>query len=455
MKKKVLLSSILTIALCACLIAGSTYALFTDSSSFDIEVTAGDVDITASLDDLKLWSVTPDDAGDVEDENGGLYRYEDQTAKDKFLNTGTAKFENNVLTIERITPGDKVSFDITGANDSDVSILMRYVIKLAPNTTEELAKGMVLTADGRNYTGVTSYTSVWVPVAVNDDMVPVTVELGLPVYAGDEYQEKGVEYVVTVEAVQGNAAVSYDQPIVEVINAVSDAAELADAIANPFLDTIVFDSAVNAEITDDIVNKTFWANGNALTLTFKGTLDNVVIDGAVATAAGTSIDVNDATGKISIANSSFISAPGSHNGAAIDMGTNVELVVDNCIFAGNNAGDYAISNTGATSSIKITNSTFTGFKSWAILVNNTVYGDLIVDNCTFETPDGVLKTLLSGGTGVTGDFTFTNNTMIGCKGHDANPDKLLVSGSGTNPVSCTGIKTVTGNTLDGQAWTQQ
>ena len=36
-------------------------------------------------------------------------------------------------------------------------------------------------------------------------------------------------------------------------------------------------------------------------------------------------------------------------------------------------------------------------------------GNLTVDNCVFDTRDGVIKTL---GGGVTGDFTFTNNTLI-------------------------------------------
>ena len=54
MKKKVLLSSIVTIALCLCLIAGSTYALFTSQSQTDISVKAAKVEMTASLTDLKL-----------------------------------------------------------------------------------------------------------------------------------------------------------------------------------------------------------------------------------------------------------------------------------------------------------------------------------------------------------------------------------------------------------------
>ena len=105
---------------------------------------------------------------------------------------------------------------------------------------------------------------------------------------------------------------------------------------------------------------------------------------------------------------------------------------------------------GSSGSVIITNSTFEDFTSWAILVNGTAGGDVLVDNCVFNTPDGVLKTL---GGGVVGDFTFTNNEMIGCQGHDGIIDKLVVSSSG--PVICTGTKTVEGNTLDGQAWTQQ
>ena len=47
MKKKILLSSILTIALCLSIIAGSTYALFTSSADVNVAVTAGNVELTA------------------------------------------------------------------------------------------------------------------------------------------------------------------------------------------------------------------------------------------------------------------------------------------------------------------------------------------------------------------------------------------------------------------------
>ena len=75
MKKKVLLSSIVTIVLCLSLIAGSTFALFTSEKDLDVEVTAGNVTIDASINNFKLWSVTPDANGTVVDENGATYTH--------------------------------------------------------------------------------------------------------------------------------------------------------------------------------------------------------------------------------------------------------------------------------------------------------------------------------------------------------------------------------------------
>ena len=77
MKKKVLLSSIATIALCLCLIAGSTFALFTSKSNVNIAVTAGEVDMVAGIAITKLESVKGDVNGTIVDENGNTYSYEE------------------------------------------------------------------------------------------------------------------------------------------------------------------------------------------------------------------------------------------------------------------------------------------------------------------------------------------------------------------------------------------
>ena len=47
MKNKIIISSILTIAMCASLIAGSTFALFTSQSKVDVSVNSATVSVTA------------------------------------------------------------------------------------------------------------------------------------------------------------------------------------------------------------------------------------------------------------------------------------------------------------------------------------------------------------------------------------------------------------------------
>ena len=93
MKRKVLLSSIMTIVLCLCLITGSTFALFTDSSEFNIAVTSGDVEILSTAEVYATYSalgpVAAHDDVHLKDENGAYYKHVAQ-AVGQFSNGGTA-----------------------------------------------------------------------------------------------------------------------------------------------------------------------------------------------------------------------------------------------------------------------------------------------------------------------------------------------------------------------------
>ena len=133
MKKKILLSSILTIALCLSLIAGSTFALFTSESKVNIAVTSGKVEMLASVSDLATWSLEDDKS---------LAGRMDGT----FTQGGNVTFTDSVLSINKIIPGDKVSFLVTGTNNSNVTIMYRTVIKCLSG--EVLMDGMKVTIDG-------------------------------------------------------------------------------------------------------------------------------------------------------------------------------------------------------------------------------------------------------------------------------------------------------------------
>ena len=237
MKKKVLLSSIATIALCLCLIAGSTFALFTDTTNFNIAVTSGDVEIEAYATINSVWSAYGDGVAAAEDEylideNGHFYAHGKRDPIEGryiFTNGGEAKLDGKNLVINRITPGDRVDIDINITNKSDVAFAYRY--KLISNNTN-LATGMVVTIDDVSYESLAIWTSKWYPVITapngTPSNVPVkTISIELPVYAGNEYQgekeaqedgrpagEQSVEYTIIVEAVQGNAVTDDESEIV-------------------------------------------------------------------------------------------------------------------------------------------------------------------------------------------------------------------------------------------------
>lgn len=266
MKKKVLLSSILTIALCLCLIAGSTFALFTSQAQIDITVKAAKVEMTANIANLQLYSVKANSNGSIVDEFGGTYEYVKRN--DTFANGGTATFENATLTLDRITPGDKVSFDIEGINTSDVSVQYRYVIECVDG--QKLMSGLLVTVEGDTFEFLGTYTSGWTTLAPGNNMDPASVVFEFPVTAGNEYQDLTTEIKVTVEAVQGNADVAGSNlPIIKFL----------DNVAVDLHDRTIANVGVMNTTSLDLSNGTLAIDEVGFENYGKATLNNVFIDG--------------------------------------------------------------------------------------------------------------------------------------------------------------------------------
>ena len=454
MKKKVLLSSILTIALCLSLIAGSTFALFTSTSSFGIAVNAAKVKMIAGVDALETYSVKAALNGSIKDELGGTYEYAVPITNDVFTNGGSAKFENGELTISKMTPGDKVTFNITGANESNITVRYRYIIEFKPSADNTLLKGLKFTINNEAIDSyMKSYTSAWMELSAGVAMPSVPVVIELPVNMGNAFQEKEAKINVTVQAIQGNADVDITttEPTIEYYNDATTAADVKELLADPLIDSVKLTQNIAEPVElNNVYNKTIYAQGNDASFVV-GNVSNVVIDGLKESTSGNTINAKNANGSLTIQNSEMKSDAGT-SAVAILAGPNATLTINKCTISSIDGKTYGIYNSGASGALTIKDSTFDNFGSWAIQINNAIKVDLIIDGCNFTTPDGVLKVL----SGVNGNATFTNNTMIGCKGHDgAGADALVVSTSAKwNPLSCTGIKTVTGNTLDGAAWTQ-
>lgn len=181
MKRKTLVSSIMTIVFCLSLIAGTTYALFTSKDEVNVAVNSAKVELVATIENRKLTSTLGKNLPETE-----------------------VSIEKNVITLTNFVPGDVFSFDIRITNNSTVSVQYRTVIQLLKDAG--LWNGLVVTIDEDKYNGDVQYAN-WSLLAPKSKDIIVPVTISLPVEAGDEYQEKSCQISYRVEAVQGNAPV--------------------------------------------------------------------------------------------------------------------------------------------------------------------------------------------------------------------------------------------------------
>ncbi len=234
MKKRVLLTSLLTIALCFSLMFGATYALFTSESKVNIAVTSGKVEVEASVEGLKTYSMGVEQAAGV------------------FENGGTAVYNAGVLKLDKMTPGDKVEFDINIVNSSNITI--QYRAKW--NITGELQNALKTTADGQELSDID--WTVWAaPATAAEKVKTIKVVVELPIETGNEFQNKAAEIEFAVEAVQGNAV-----NLILVDGTAYDTVEEAIAVAAPngtiqFAGEIELEGAAGTSQVADLQGITF------------------------------------------------------------------------------------------------------------------------------------------------------------------------------------------------------
>ncbi len=337
MQKKVLLSSILVIALCMSVIAGSTYALFTDEAKTNIAITSGDVEVKATLAITGVWSAAASDTFEdsyLVDEHGTVYNHVDP-AKGQwiFTNGGEAILADEAnIAIYRITPGDKVDAKIIVENTGDVDMIYRY--KVVANNGK-LADGMVVTVDGKDYEGAEIYVSAWSAVApVGNTTYEHEISLELPVYAGNEYQTewasqdvKDVSYTITVEAVQGNAAMAeYSAPATaNTADSIEELQAAIDAIVAGTNTTINLGADIAGDITiPQVADVNLVVDGNGYT--FDGAITVGTVSGSPATSALTIKNVKFVAD--SLTSDAFINlGDGTNNARYIK-----NVTIENCQF---------------------------------------------------------------------------------------------------------------------------
>lgn len=195
MKKKLLLSSIMSIAMCLSLISGATFALFTDEASVNIAVTSGKVSVVANIDETSVQTKQLNDTAYT-------------AGADNFFE-GTATFGAGSLTLNNLVPGDAIKFDIVVKNESTVAIQYRTLITCDNDTG--LFAGLNVAIGAQEYNGASNVTN-WATLAPGSAEMRIPVVVELPESAGNDYQGKTCSILYKVEAVQGNAEMENPDP---------------------------------------------------------------------------------------------------------------------------------------------------------------------------------------------------------------------------------------------------
>ena len=217
-KTKIVASAAATIAMCASLAVGGTFALFTSESKVNVTVSSGKVKVVANANNLTLRSPTSIglDGVVVDDTNAA--------SATAFKNGGTASItDGNVVELYKMTPGDSASFDIVVTNESNVTV--QYQTKIEMLDGIDLFSGLKVTLEkdevSTEYDGMTAY-SQWATLTEQGEVETTKVTIELPADVGNQYQGLTCKLAFTVNAVQGNTEVMQPEANVTYLYNASD-----------------------------------------------------------------------------------------------------------------------------------------------------------------------------------------------------------------------------------------
>ncbi len=255
-KKKIIASSVLSLAMCASVITGATFALFTSESATNIAVSAGNVDVVAAINEKSVQSKQ--------------LHFEYADGIDNTYSKGVA-FTEGGIALNNLIPGDGVKFSIDVTNTS--SVIVKYRTVLTVEDDKGLFEGLTVKINDEVYEGDT-IVSAWDRLEVKENAASVSVEIELPEnQSNDLYQGKSCKVIYRVEAVQGNANTGalVNGVVYDTLNEAVNAANKGDTITIGGDVTYDMGKVSGSATTNDWNGLTITADENVNpTITFTG-----------------------------------------------------------------------------------------------------------------------------------------------------------------------------------------
>ena len=215
--KRSILTTIIVAVICIVIVTGSTFSLFTSKTGTNIAINSGTVNMTAIIDSETL----------------ALYSMGARMG-DNFANGGSASFNDEVtsITLDKMTPGDSVRFNIILTNSSTVDFKYRVTCTV----DGKLAEALVSTANGDT---VINGNSGWLTWDETGNTKTLEIEISFPegLYGADysqydQYMNETATIDFKVEAVQANGVEQYEASLNPSIPEVSETVNAPETDAN-------------------------------------------------------------------------------------------------------------------------------------------------------------------------------------------------------------------------------
>lgn len=427
-RTKVLLTSVASIAMCASIAVGGTYALFTDEAKVNVAVTSGTVDVEATIVESTLATysrgIAQTPAGSFANDANGV--------------VGATLNSDGSLTLMNITPGDKVEFFINVANYSNVDIAYRVTTSAVDTEGTKLAELLKYSAEA----------SAWTFVEGNGTITDVKVSVELPeevTYADlsedgtNTPAQYGATVTFTVEAIQGNGGVfgevnvfNEDQVASALAGKNAEGKEVIVTLPGDVEDRLVVGEGVNATlnldektVNDTLENRgTLNVNGGTIEINDRGfeNYGEATVENVTMNAGSPTMYANTAYGED--AETTYTNATINSNGGGVAAVNGAKVVFNSGVVnitATTTNPRYNFYAEGAGSEIVINGGEFDftakNLKRAYIYASDGT--TVIVNGGTFGTPStrsGYSAGILTGGTGKVivagGTFGFDPTTWV-------------------------------------------
>ena len=198
-KTKIIVTSLASALVFGSIAVGGTYSLFSANADTNIAVTAGNIELSAVVGDLNLYSpalINLD--GSIEDDTN-------IATATTFGNGGTASVRGNELTLSNIVPGDKVSTEIDIQNLSSIKTKYRFTIHASEGI--ELYSQLNIKINNEEILKLPYATSIDELDVGESPADKVSIEIQLPTTVGNEYANLSTKIVLSVEGYQWNTNV--------------------------------------------------------------------------------------------------------------------------------------------------------------------------------------------------------------------------------------------------------